>query len=440
MNVMFIMSDTLRKDHLGCYGNPDIVTPHLDAFAATCAKFENYIAGSFPTMPTRADIFTAKPSFTGLGWAPLLPEEKILPKILQEAGYTTAAVVDTPFVIRGGYNYDLGFKDFEWIRGQLSYEERPKIVSERRYEEDCFAPRTSISAERCLEYYHKDKFFLYVDMWDPHEPWDAPAWYTRLYYPEYQGELIRSPYWDWRESGMTEEELEIGHACYCGEVTMVDRWVGRLLEKLRYMGLLEDTIVVFVSDHGYYFGEHGQLGKCRIQKGQWHRSPLYGEITRIPLLFYVPGLEPRTTTAMVSPIDLMPTLLELLGLEVPQGIQGRSFVSVLRGETEDFRDYCVTSLPLSRPGAKTKIVDNVTRSIEALQVSTVTTDKWTLLCGMSDSPAELYDLENDPEESRNVISENRAEAERLHGKYVEFLEEAGTAEDLLAPRRELSRL
>ena len=275
-------------------------------------------------------------------------------------------------------------------------------------------------------------------MWDPHEPWDAPSWYTKLYYPDYDGQIIRSPYWEWRESGLTEIDLEIGHACYCGEVTMVDRWVGRLLEKVKYLGLMENTIIVFISDHGYYFGEHGLLGKCRIQKGQWHRSPLYQEITKIPLLFYAPGISPRTTPAMVSPIDMMPTLLELAGLEAPDGIQGRSFGSVLKEGADGFRDYCITSLPLSRPGDQTKIVDNVSRSMEELQVSTITTNKWTLLCGTKDTQAELYDIENDPHESKNIIAENRDTAEELHTHYVDFLEEAGTDEDLLDIRRELN--
>lgn len=125
MNVIWIVSDTIRKDHLG--------------------------------------------------WGPLPRAEETLPEILGNAGYTLVAVVDTPFFVRQGYGYDRGFRDFEWIPGQRTKTWGKTIQSERirghwESEEDCFAPKTMITAEKRLEHFHEDKLFLYVDTWDPHEP------------------------------------------------------------------------------------------------------------------------------------------------------------------------------------------------------------------------------------------------------------------------------
>ena len=365
MNSILIVSDTFRRDHLGCYGNQSVHTPCLDQFSQMGVKFNNCYATSFPTMPNRADLFTGKYTFTYLGWAPLPRKENILAQILRDAGYTTIGVADTPFLMRNGYGYDRGFKDFVRVSGQGG--ERARINSERRSEEDFCAPKTMITAEKCLEYYYKEKFFLYVDTWDPHEPWNPPHWYVQQYYPDYDGQLVSPPYWDWKDSGLKQNDVELAHACYCGEITMVDRWVGKLLNKIKCLGILEDTVIIFTSDHGFYFGEHGYLGKSRQKSrktgGQWYRSPLYQEITRIPLLFYLPGVKPTETTAMVSSVDIMPTILELAGVSTPDTVEGKSLVPVLKGEKEKGRDFVVTSLPLYNVGENTRIVDDWERKI-----------------------------------------------------------------------------
>ena len=264
MNIILIVSDTLRQDHLGCYGNNNIRTPYIDEFSKDCAIFKNAYANSFPTMPFRADLFTGKYTFSYLGWNPLMGEKKVLAELLSDEGYITLAAVDTPFHIRFGYGYDRGFDDYEFINGQDGRFERLRLVSSWRCEEDHFAPRTIKAAEKLLEYYYKEKFFMFIDTWDPHEPWDPPEYYTRIYRPDYKGENhLNPPYYDWRKSGMSEDDLELCHDMYCGEVTMVDRWIGILLDKIRKLGIWEDTAIIFTSDHGFCFGEHGLLGKIK---------------------------------------------------------------------------------------------------------------------------------------------------------------------------------
>lgn len=454
MNVVLIVSDTLRRDHLGLYGNKTIRTPHLDRFAQQCVIFDKCYANSFPTMPMRADIFTGKWTYTYLGWAPLPQEEVVLAEVLQKAGYLTKAVVDTPFFVRGDYNYDRGFQDFECIQGQ-DYGERQDRSLQRRYETDHCAPATMLAASQWLERHYKEKFFLYVDTWDPHEPWDAPQWYTELYYPSYDGnisypnyggyphyhgKIIRPCYWTWKDAEeaigrrVTEEDLKLAHACYRGEVTMVDRWVGYLLDTMESMNLMNETIVIFTSDHGFYFGEHGIFGKGMWREGKWHRSPLYEEIARVPLLIHVPGVKAQRVNTLVSLADLMPTTLELVEVEIPDTVQAQSMVPALKGELTE-REFVVTSSPLYNPGEITRLVDARERKVAEPLPSSITTSEWTLLYASEGQPAELYHLPSDPKQEKNVILDEPQVAHYLLNKFVSRLEKTGTEPRLLNPRR-----
>src|SRR4030065_555295 len=260
-NVILIISDTLRKDHLGCYGNKKIHTPNINMFASKSTVFEKFYSASFPTIPNRADLYTGKLTFTYIGWNPMPVNEVILPALFKESGYSTAAVVDTPFYLRNGFNYDRGFDCFIENYGQSAGHDY--AVFDREYEEDYFAPKTFLTAAHWLEQYYdkSNPFFLLVDTWDPHEPWDPPRWYTKLYRNDYKGEVIEALYTKVSKEDSGWKEVEIAHDCYCGEISMVDTWFGYLIKKLDTMGLLEDTIIIFTSDHGFYFGEHQIFGK-----------------------------------------------------------------------------------------------------------------------------------------------------------------------------------
>ncbi len=470
MNIILIVSDTFRRDHLGCYGNAWIRTPYLDRLAQQSIVIERCYAASFPTVPNRSDLLTGKYNFTYLGWRPLPQDEITLSQLLTSEGYVTAGIVDTPFYLRDGYGYDRGFLDFVWLRDQRSGKARNDVVYARRYEEDHFAATTMSVAEKWLELHRKDKFFLLVDTWDPHEPWDPPAHYVELYLDDYDGQPAPWPsYWYWKEAGLSEEDVKRAHAHYCAEITMVDRAIGRLLERIDSLGLIEDTAIIFTSDHGFYFGEHGIFGKglYRSQHGfrvgpeitergtleftfrcpetgrltvgnaQWYRSPLYEEVTRIPLIIHLPQAEAKRIDALVSPPDLMPTILELAGVEVPETVQGHSLVPLLRDEHTKVHDFVVTSWPLHEEGAILKVVDDVGRSTTEVLPSTITNGEWTLLCSVQGQPVELYHTATDPEQRRNVFEGNEGVARKLHSEFVGFLEELGTADELLAQRRRL---
>ena len=459
-NVVLIVCDTFRRDHLGAYENPRIRTPNLDRFAGQSAAFDHHLVASFPTMPARADILTGRFSYTFMGWEPLPAGLRTLPGSLSAAGYLTMGVVDTPFFIRGGYGYDRGFDDFIWVRGQgddTRPHERADARLTWRSEADRLVARTMTAAETWLERHYRERFFLYVDSWDPHEPWDAPEYYTALYDPRYDGRQLYPTYGKWREAGLTEDDIATAHATYCGEVTMVDRWVGRLLDKLDVLGISDETVVLFTSDHGFFFGEHGYFGKAEwfhdpgakvtadADVPEWLPeswlltvgwSPLYQELTRIPLLVRGPGIAPSRKRALTSAPDLAPTILDLVGLDVPEEMDGRSFRGVLEGGPDEHRPFVVSSWPLYfAEGEMTTAVDSRPRRIASYMPLTFTTPTRSLILGGAAEPPELYDLERDPGEETNVWAEHADEGVALAEDAVTFLEACATPERFLEPRR-----
>ena len=313
MNIIWITADTFRQDHMGAYGHKTIRTPTLDALAAKATRFNRHYAGGFPTMPTRADHATGRWTMSFMGWEPLPEDEVTLAQILAENGYHTAAAIDTPFYIRGEMNYDRGYQTFFFHPGQEGSPTRVQQVGNHesrdirdrwRLEKDHNAPQTFANAMNWLETHYKEDFFLYIDTWDPHEPWEAPPYYSELYWPGYDGEIIQPIYGHWQdEPGFSAEKVKKANATYCGEITMVDTWIGYFLRRVENMGLMDKTAIIFTSDHGFYFGEHGgKFGKMSFDKreggglyrfgdsdARWAHSPLYEELVRIPLVVYVPG-------------------------------------------------------------------------------------------------------------------------------------------------------
>lgn len=460
-NVVVIVADTFRRDHLGAYGNTHIHTPNLDAFANSSVTFDRHTISSFPTMPARADMLTGNFSYTFMGWEPLWESLHTLPGLLSKAGYLTMGIVDTPYFIRNRFGYDRGFDDFIWVRGQGD-DTRPHERSDYRAtwksESDRLVARTVTEAENWLERHYDEQFFLYVDTWDPHEPWDAPEYYTERYRPGYDGRQIYPAYGNWRDAGLSQDDVELAHATYCGEVTMVDHWMGRLLSKLDVLGLKENTVICFVSDHGFYFGEHDYLGKAEWINDQsatanpdstmpawlaesWlltvDRSPLYQELTRVPLIVSAPGLEPGRRSAITTAPDLAPTILDLTGVGVPpEAMQGESFRKVLTRQREEHREFVVSSWPLYfAEGEITTAVDSKPRRIASYMPITTSTPDRSLILGGPGDPPELYDLTNDPHEQTNVWESHTTEGINLIEKTISFLEQQGTAEQYIQPRR-----
>ena len=456
MNVIWITADTVRQDHVGAYGNKVIHTPALDALAAKSVRFDRYYAAAFPTMPARADHHTGRWTMSFMGWGPLPEDQATLAQVLREKGVRTAAAVDTPFYTRGGMNFDRGFQAFLMHSGQpnsrrerIPGHESLDVRADWRYEVDRCAPQTFTLAMNWLERHYKEDFFLYVDTWDPHEPWDAPAYYTELYYPGYDGEIIDPVYGYWKDvPGFTEEKLKKSHATYCGELTMVDTWIGHLLRKVENMGLMENTVIIFTTDHGFYFGEHGGLfGKMFIadwkpldwmQEGAaWGPNPLYQENILLPLLIHVPGIPARVCGQLASAVDVMPTVLDILGHDIPPFVEGISLLPKMRDTSLPGREFVVSGEPFTNPGDPVRYVDNILRRRGPFSTVTITAGEWSFLYSADTDQSELYNLQSDPRQAQNVISQRPEVAKEIHQYLVKFMRDTNIPPHMLKSRLEL---
>src|SRR5712692_374141 len=420
-NVILIISDTMRRDALGCFGGRWIQTPHLDAFAKRAVRCENAFICSFPTVPTRHDILTGRYTFTYKPWSPLDKETVTLQDVLRPAGVYTALVVDTPHPFKPNYNYQRNFDFAQVNRGQEAddYKTEPipvkmpcdpkklrngtktvtqylRNVADRKVEEDYFCARTLRDAADWLDKNHKRQpFFLYVDTFDPHEPWDPPKSYVDKYDADYKGEEAIYPRYDRWKDFLSEAELKHCRALYAGEASLVDRWFGHLVQKIDKLGLLENTLVLFVADHGFYLGEHGYIGKSFIRDNKFQSLPLYSEVCRVPFLAHYPGCKPGSASdALVQLVSLAPTVLDFLGVKAPPEFAAPSLWPVLQGKEAKVADIAISSPNLSHPNLKQPQPTNR---------ATIADGRWLLIYGCAGS--------GDPtDKTASVDSEQRSVA------------------------------
>ncbi len=449
MNVILIVSDTFRYDHVGANGNPWIKTPELDKFAQEAVCFDRLHSASFPTIPQRTDLMTGRYAFPYRSWGPLQAEDTVLAEVLSEAGFATQLIADTVHLLKN--NFYKGFTGWYFSRGQegdipftrfnypfpdLVPADKSRIAGpaamrmpypnlnawtnrEWTWEEDRFPAVTARHVSKWLEEnYKREDFFLWVDFFDPHEPWNPPEYLVDLYDPDYQGTPMLHPNYG-HASAYTEAELKNLAAHYAAEATLVSKWIGHVLRKIEDLQLDKNTIVVFTTDHGMYLGEHDRTGKSNIseadERGPW---PLYDEITHIPFMIRVPGIAGgRRSDALIQPPDIMPTLLELLEVPIPPSVQGQSFAEVVHSpQAAGGRRYAFSSMPLPDED-------------HDISGPTIRDDEWTLhLRAEQDGVSELYHVPSDPAQENNVIAERPEVASRLHSEFVSFLRQIDTDE------------
>ena len=355
MNTILIVLDTWRRDHAACYGNDWIRTENIRRFAEQAAVFENAYFGSYPTLPCRRDIATGCLEFPWRGWGGLERDDRTLAGVLGNAGKLSYFITD----IYHHWGRDAGtywkdFSGFDLVRGQekdgyftdgdIQFEHRAlgypphnrahephfrNVQVMRRDEQDWFSPQIFRRAGRWLQHNHMhDDFFLMIDSFDPHEPWDPPRYYTDMYGdPDFDGrEFPVAPYGPVKDH-LTPEELRHVQALYAGEITMIDRWFGHFMEQVERLGLLEDTMIILTTDHGTHNGDHGRTGKNWV---------LWEEISHIPLIVYHPeyghGARP---TQLVQPMDYFPTICEAAGMSPPDDLHGRSLLPFLQNPGRD---------------------------------------------------------------------------------------------------------
>jgi len=471
MNIIQIVSDTFRRDNLGCYGNKDIHTEYLDRFAKQSMVFNKAYVASWPTIPNRRDLFTGRHSYINSWWwfygeEPNLPnDEIILSESLNNVGYTTMLIADTYHLMRDRHGFDKGFNGWIWTRGHeadryMTHPSAPnmdrpagflgegylKNTSLRRFENEYFVAKTVQESEKWLElnYNKHENFFLHIDTFDPHEPWDPPKWYLDMYAPDWNGGVVSGIAYSSERTtiaeNLSEEELRVLRAHYAGQVTLVDRWLGKLLQKVEDLGLYEDTMVVFTSDHGTYIGEHNSIGKTPV---------LYEEIAHIPLIVRVPdsmGGKRGVSNALVQPPDLMPTYLDLAGAEIPDTVQGKSLLPIIRGKQEQVREAAISSGSLELTNFIT-ITDGELSLIATRKDFVDDHDKMTVSFDFVQkglykakivvpNEDELYNLSLDPQQKNNLLPEHAERGNELRLKMIEILKSLGAEEEILTKWKE----
>jgi arylsulfatase A-like enzyme/Flp pilus assembly protein TadD len=365
-NVIVITIDTLRADHLHCYGDADVATPNIDALAKAGARFTEAFSAVPITLPSHTVIFTgAYPMATGMhdfSGNKLSPKFPTLATVLHEHGYATAAfigsaVLDSRFGLNQGF--DTYFDHFDFSRlneTNLDLMDRP-------------GNEVMDNALAWLRLNPPQPFFLWVHLYDPHFPYTPPEPYATRYR---------------------------AHP-YDGEIAFADAQVGRLFSFLRDSGIYGSSVIALMADHGEGLGEHGE---------KTHGFFVYNSTLHVPLIFKVPGAEPRVVSDEVSLADVMPTLLQALKMPIPPTVQGRSLLAEILGRAASgpSRLYAETYLPLLH------FHWSQLRSFESRGTKYI------------DAPRpELYDTRSDPDELKNLYRNRQALAHSLHDQLFTFL-------------------
>ncbi len=431
MNLVLIVTDTLRWDYVGAYGNEWIRTPNLDALAADGTLFLDAYAEGLPTINARRVLMTGRNIFPfeyrpqpsdpiqQHGWHPLYDEDVTLAEHLRERGYWTALFNDVYHMMKPGKNFHRGFEQWFWIRGHeadaFALPDRNELrdlirraVGDRdlpdgswllrhlalrrqwRDDSDTVVGRTmSQAADWVRDYKLSKPFYLHVECFDPHEPWDPPDEYAQAYEPAY-GDGLPGCVAPSKTDGLTDEEFRMIRAAYAGEVTLVDRWVGHLLDALRETGRMDDTLIIFTSDHGCMMGEQGQIHKGTAR--------LRNQVTHVPLLVRHPGGQARgeRVAGFCQHQDIMPMALGILGEPAPDRVLGRDIWPQALGQGG--APEWVVSAFCFHSCIRTEQWNYIRPWID---MSADEVGRWGLY-GAVGAGEELYDLAADPQELTNV--------------------------------------
>ena len=404
LNVLLITIDALRVDHLGClkYGNTD--TSNVDRLYESGILFlqaisqSSHTPESFPAI--LASIWPLK-----LKGSKFLPNEAVtIAEILKQAGYTTVAIHSNPYLSRA-FNYHKGFDFFD----DDLYLGSSRLSAFLKRATNYIKVRPHLTAEEMndktiawLKKHGSSKFFLWLHYMDPHGPYQPPR--------EYLAEFGISKHLSYRfmhrlwrrakvnHSSVTEEERELLLKLYEAEIKYLDDQLGILFDKIKASGLFERTLIVITSDHGEAFGEHGKFD---------HPRQLYEENIHVPLLIICPSKLPagKVISEQVRLIDLAPTIVDILNLDLnPNPFQGRSFLPLIRGEKNE------TPMVVSEVSGEDKEKNIKRFSVRGEGYKYIATFEAERI-----THEELYNLENDPKETHNIIEKepDRAESFRM---------------------------
>ncbi len=428
-NVLLIVLDTVRADHMSCYGYGQETTPNIDRFAAEAQVFTNCLSPACWTLPSHASFFTGLPGRAhGVDCLHQSLDERFetLAEQLRDAGYQTVGM-SSNVSVSSSRSFDQGFDVF-WtpLYWGEPKEAKPGAFVDRvlrRLGRKSPPPRSKASLMHeelgrwFAEQYRPDEpFFIFLNYIEPHLPYVPPShllewateqarqkWKSRDQWQEALTHMLS------RQDTLSSAEIAELENLYDDEITYVDGKVGELLDFLRANGLDEDMLIIILSDHGEHFGEHHMMG---------HEFSLYEPLVRVPLIVrYRDRFAPGMQDGLVQSHDVYPTILELAGIEWTR-LPEQNCLSLLDGDApaeaprRGIAEYNAPSVStVSRFAQKLTRFDSSSwlRCLKAVQVSDSKLIRW------SDGQAELYDLEKDPLEIKDLSGAEPAEVERLAG-------------------------
>ena len=368
-NVIFITVDTLRSDHLGCYGYERIKTPNIDGLAERGTMFKNAISQVPLTLPSHCSLFTSTyPQFNNVrdnGSYRLGQSAVTLAERMQENGYATAAFVST-FVLDSKFGLDQGFETYD---DRMQQNIGKKIIEHMEAERT--ADKVTDAAVSWLRNKKASKTFLWVHYFDPHAVYNPPAPYRELYKD--------NP--------------------YDGEIAFTDEHIGVLLAALKELKLDENSLIIFAADHAEGLGEHEEFG---------HSVFIYDTTLKVPLIFSCPGLvtEGKVIEGQVRLVDVMPTILDFLQIERNKEIQGKSLIGLMKGRIKSL------NLPAYSESLYAKLRYNWS------ELKSFRTAEWKYI--KSPEP-ELYNTKNDPQELVNLADSRMDVVKEMDNRLETFL-------------------
>ncbi|MGA8185336.1 MAG: sulfatase-like hydrolase/transferase [Terriglobia bacterium] len=365
-NVVLVTIDTLRADHLACYGYDRIKTPHIDQLAKSGVRFANAFTPVPITLPSHTALMTGQyPMATGVhdfSGNKLPPGSMTLARVLQSHGYSTAAFIGSA-ALDSRFGLNQGF-DTYYDHFNLGHSREIHLDEiERR------GDKVVDQALKWLESHRQKPFFIWVHLYDPHAPYDPPEPYARLY----------------------------RNHPYDGEIAFADAQVGRLFDYLKRQHLYENSLIVLASDHGESLGEHGE---------KTHGFFIYNATLHVALIVRVPGDPPRVVQQGVSLVDVMSTVLQALKVTRPASVQGQSLLSLMLGHPSgrDSGQYAENYAPLIHFGW------NRLLGLE-----------WRGMQYIETTRPELYDLKADPHELHNLFSTHQALAHEMNERLQDLI-------------------
>jgi arylsulfatase A-like enzyme len=351
MKAIFVLLDSMNRNYLPVYGNDWIKAPNIQRLADTGVTMDNHWLGSAPCMPARRDILTGRLNFLERGWGAIEPYDVPFTRLLRRNGVRTHMETDHYHYFHvGGENYHTQFDTYAFHRGQeqdpwqsrTNPPEEPEhfgmwsaqyYMNHNAFEsaDDFPTPKTFLGAIDWLKNNEgADDYCMWVEGFDPHEPFDCPDSYVKAYEDDYDGPL--NQWTGYRDVEGDESDLKHLRNQYAGTLTMADEYLGKMMDELERQGIYEDTMIILTTDHGHLIGEHGVTGKNR-----WH---VWNELGNLPMVVKLPGNRNagQRRNQLSQNIDVMPTLLDYFDVPCEHAIHGRSLKDVLENDSPGQRE------------------------------------------------------------------------------------------------------